>query len=162
MIQCSSEMQEAPVAKKIKKVLEIHDDQRIDNYFWMRLSDEQKEAEQPDQQTQDVLDYLHAENDYRKYVMKPTEKLQKTIYDEIFGRIKQDDSSVPITVNGYNYYTRFEKGDFVIWGNISHLSESAGCEYSLISDLSQWSTQPTQYLRNYFAAGKGRGLCLAW
>ena len=103
-------MQEAPVAKKVNKVLEIHDDQRIDNYFWMRLSDEQKEAEQPDQQTQDVLDYLHAENDYRKYVMKPTEKLQKTIYDEIIGRIKQDDSSVPITVNGYTYYTRFEKG----------------------------------------------------
>ena len=76
----------------------------------MRLSDEQKEAEQPDQQTQDVLDYLHAENDYRKHVMKPTEKLQKTIYDEIIGRIKQDDSSVPITVNGYTYYTRFEKG----------------------------------------------------
>ena len=109
-IQCSSEMQQAPVAKKVKKVLEIHDDQRIDNYFWMRLSDEQKEAEQPDQQTQDVLDYLHAENDYRKHVMKPTEKLQKTIYDEIIGRIKQDDSSVPVTVNGYTYYTRFEKG----------------------------------------------------
>ena len=103
-------MQEAPVAKKVKKVLEIHDDQRIDNYFWMRLSDEQKETEQPDQQTQDVLDYLHAENDYRKHVMKPTEKLQKTIYDEIIGRIKQDDSSVPITVNGYTYYSRFEKG----------------------------------------------------
>ena len=103
-------MQEAPEAKKLKKVLEIHDDQRIDNYFWMRLSDEQKEAEQADQQTQDVLDYLHAENDYRKHVMKPTEKLQKTIYDEIIGRIKQDDSSVPITVNGYTYYTRFEKG----------------------------------------------------
>ena len=103
-------MQEAPVAKKLKKILQIHDDQRIDNYFWMRLSDEQKEAEQPDQQTQDVLDYLHAENDYCKYVMKPTEKLQKTIYDEIIGRIKQDDSSVPITVNGYTYYTRFEKG----------------------------------------------------
>ncbi len=103
-------MQEAPVAKKVKKVLEIHDDQRIDNYSWMRLSDEQKEAEQADQQTQDVLDYLHAENDYRKHVMKPTEKLQKTIYDEIIGRIKQDDSSVPITENGYTYYTRFEKG----------------------------------------------------
>ena len=102
-------MQEAPTAKKVKKVLEIHDDQRIDNYFWMRLSDEQKEAEQPDQQTQEVLDYLHAENDYRKHVMKPTEKLQKTIYDEIIGRIKQDDSSVPVTVNGYTYYTRFEK-----------------------------------------------------
>ncbi len=109
-IQCSSEMQQPPVAEKVKKILEIHDDQRVDNYFWLRLSDEQKEAEHPDQQTQDVLGYLHAENDYRKHVMKPTEKLQKTIYDEIIGRIKQDDSSVPVTVNGYTYYTRFEKG----------------------------------------------------
>ena len=42
--------------------------------------------------------------------MKPTEKLQETLYEEIIGRIKQDDSSVPVTVNGYTYYTRFEQG----------------------------------------------------
>ena len=53
-----------PKAKKIKKVLEIHYDKRYDNYFWMRLSDEQKNAEKPDAQTQDVLDYLNAENAY--------------------------------------------------------------------------------------------------
>ena len=97
--------------KKIEEKLEIHDDTRIDPYFWMRLSDDQKEAETPDAQTQDVLDYLNAENDYLKKVMKPTEKLQETLYEEIVGRIKQDDSSVPVSVNGYTYYTRFEKGE---------------------------------------------------
>jgi oligopeptidase B len=42
--------------------------------------------------------------------MKPTETLQEKLYEEIVGRIKQDDSSVPVTVNGYTYYTRFEEG----------------------------------------------------
>ena len=74
------------------------------------MSDAQKEAEQADSHTQDLLDYLHAENDYLKEVMKPTEKLQETLYEEIIGRIKQDDSSVPVTLNGYTYYTRFEQG----------------------------------------------------
>ena len=108
--QCTTEMQQPPIAKQVPKTLEIHDDKRIDPYYWMRLSDEQKEAEQSDEQTQDVLDYLDAENDYRKQMMKPTEKLQETLYEEITGRIKQDDSSVPVTVNGYTYYTRFEQG----------------------------------------------------
>ena len=85
--QCTTEMQQPPIAKQVPKSLEIHDDKRIDPYFWMRLSDEQKEAEQADEQTQDVLDYLHAENDYLKQVMKPTEKLQETLYEEIIGRI---------------------------------------------------------------------------
>lgn len=100
-----------PVAKKIEEKLQIHDDTRIDPYFWMRLSDDQKEAETPDAQTQDVLDYLNAENDYLKKVMKPTEALQETLFEEIVGRIKQDDSSVPVSVNGYTYYTRFEQGE---------------------------------------------------
>ncbi len=109
---CSTkkDMLQAPHAKKIEKKLTIHEDTRIDNYFWMRLSDEQKEAETPDAQTQDVLDYLNAENEYLKQVMKPTEELQESLYEEIVGRIKQDDQSVPVKINGYLYYTRFEEG----------------------------------------------------
>ena len=103
-------MQQPPIAKQVPKYLEIHDDKRFDPYFWMRLTDAQKESEQVDRQTQDVLDYLHAENDYRIQVMKPTEKLQETLYKEIIGRIKQDDSSVTVTLNGYTSYTRFEQG----------------------------------------------------
>ena len=59
-----------PIAKKEPKVLSIHGDERIDNYFWMRLSDEQKESKNPDQQTQSVLDYLNTENKYLKSKMK--------------------------------------------------------------------------------------------
>lgn len=114
LVSCSTteDMIQAPKAKKIEETITTHGDSRVDNYFWMRLSDEQKEAETPDDaQTQDVLDYLNAENDYLKQVMKPTEKLQETLYEEIVGRIKQDDESVPVKVNGYMYYSRFEKGE---------------------------------------------------
>lgn len=102
---------DAPVAKKIPEELKIHGDTRIDNYFWMRLSDQQKNAETPDTQTQDVLDYLNAENKYLKDVMSHTEDLQSKLYDEIVGRIKKDDQSVPVTDNGYSYYVRFKEGD---------------------------------------------------
>lgn len=100
-----------PVAIKIKEVQTIHEDERIDNYFWMRLTDEQKEAEISDNQTQDVLDYLNAENDYLKAKMKDSEQLREKLYNEIIGRIKQDDQSVPVSFNGYTYYTRFEEGE---------------------------------------------------
>ena len=99
-----------PKAKQEPKELSIHGDTRVDNYFWMRLSDEQKNAEAPDAQTQEVLDYLNAENDYKEKAMKHTEELQKKLYKEIVGRIKKDDSSVPYSDNGYSYYTRFEEG----------------------------------------------------
>ena len=100
----------APKAKMVPQELSIHEDTRVDNYFWMRLSDEQKNAETPDTQTQDVLDYLNAENAYLKKVMEPTEALQDTLYNEIVGRIKKDDQSVPVKDNGYEYYSRYEEG----------------------------------------------------
>lgn len=100
----------APIAKIIPDTLTIHGDSRIDNYFWMRLSDEQKNAKTPDAQTQDVLDYLNSENAYLKEVMKSTEGLQDTLYNEIVSRIKKDDQSVPVKDNGYEYYSRYEEG----------------------------------------------------
>ncbi|MBQ4819299.1 S9 family peptidase [Aquimarina sp. MMG016] len=107
---------EAPVAKKVAEELKAHGDTRIDNYFWMRLSDKQKNAETPDTQTKDVLDYLNAENDYKDAAMKHTDSLQKKLYDEIVGRIKKDDASVPYNDNGYSYYSRFEKGmDYALY-----------------------------------------------
>lgn len=99
-----------PRAKKSTEILTIHGDTRKDDYFWMRLSDEQKEAETPDAQTQDVLDYLKAENDYLDAVMAPSKGLQQKLYDEMVARIKQEDNSVPVNRQGYSYYHRFEKG----------------------------------------------------
>ena len=100
-----------PIAEKVKKELTLHGDTRIDNYFWMRLTDEQKNAEEPDRQTEKVLDYLKAENAYTNAVMKHTEDFQQELYDEIVRRIKQDDESVPYLDNGYYYYTRYQEGN---------------------------------------------------
>ena len=108
--QKSADSIKAPVAKKEPKELTIHGDTRTDPYFWMRLSDDQKKSENPDAQTQDVIDYLEAENSYLEAKMAHTDSLQTVLYDEIVGRIKEEDASVPVRDNGYLYYSRYEAG----------------------------------------------------
>ncbi len=99
-----------PVAEKIPYVVESNGNERVDNYFWMRLSDEQKNAETPDSQTVKVLAYLNAENDYADAVMKHTEAFQTQLFEEIKGRIKEDDETVPYLDNGYWYNTKYFEG----------------------------------------------------
>ncbi|SDB35697.1 oligopeptidase B [Flavobacteriaceae bacterium MAR_2010_188] len=101
---------EPPVAKKVAEEMKMHGDTRIDNYSWMRLSDEQKNSETPDQQTSDVIGYLEAENDYLDAEMKDVENLKDSIYTEIVSRFKENDESVPVRENGYDYYSRYTKG----------------------------------------------------
>lgn len=76
-----------------------HGDTRIDPYYWVR------ERENPD-----MLDYLEAENEYLRAMMEHTEPLQETLFEEMKGRIKQDDASVPVELDGYFYYVRYEEG----------------------------------------------------
>jgi oligopeptidase B len=99
-----------PQAEKIPKELVANGNKRVDNYYWMKLSDEQKNAEKKDDQTQKVLNYLNAENDYLKEKLKHTEPFQEKLYKEIVGRIKQTDESVPYKDNGYWYYNRYQEG----------------------------------------------------
>ncbi|MCC5936254.1 MAG: S9 family peptidase [Lunatimonas sp.] len=88
-----------PIAKKQEKPLEVHGHLRVDDYYWMN-----------DRDNPEVIDYLNAENDYLKAVMAPTETLQNQLFEEMKGRVKEDDESVPYFKNGYFYYNRFEKG----------------------------------------------------
>ena len=99
-----------PNATKNPHEMTIHGDTRVDDYYWMRLTDEQKSAIEKDSHTQEVLDYIYAENVYTQKRLKHTEKFQNDLFDEIVGRIKKDDESVPYLDNGYFYYTRYEKG----------------------------------------------------
>ncbi len=99
-----------PIAEKIPTQLEKHNDVRIDNYFWMRLSDDQKLAPVKDEQTQKVVDYLEAENDYYNQITDYIKDFQEHLFQEMKGRIKEDDASVPYKSNGYFYITRFEIG----------------------------------------------------
>lgn len=88
-----------PTARIIPEELSIHGETRTDNYYWLR------ERENPE-----VIAYLEAENEYAAGVMAQTAELQNTLFEEIKGRIKPNDESVPVLLNGYYYYTRFEAG----------------------------------------------------
>ena len=106
----------APIADVAPKEMEIHGDTRTDNYYWMRLSDEQKNSENPDEHTQKVLDYLKAENDYFDKKMGHTEEFREELFQEMKSRIKEDDESVPYKDNGYYYITRYVKdGQYPIY-----------------------------------------------
>ena len=77
----------APIAEKIPHEFKENGGSRVDNYYWMKLSDEQKNAGQKDEQTQKVLAYLNAENEYLKASLAHTDSLAAKIYREIVGRI---------------------------------------------------------------------------
>ena len=109
MSSCSNNIL-PPDVKRIPKDMEAHGDVRTDNYYWMRLTDEQKSAKKYDNQTQSVVDYIDEETKYLENSLKHTKPLQKTLYDEMVGRIKKDDESVPYFENEYFYYSRYEEG----------------------------------------------------
>lgn len=92
-------MIQEPDVKQIPTQLEKHGDVRVDEYYWLN-----------NREDKEVIAYLESENAYRENIMKGTEDLQKTLYDEMVGRIKQDDSSVPYLMDGYYYYSRYEEG----------------------------------------------------
>jgi len=106
---CMSQIKSPPEALKKPHDLTLHGSTRIDNYYWMRLTDEQKNARDLDSQTQEVVDYIAKENKYTLSSLSHTKKLQDTIFEEMVSRIKKDDESVPYLKNGYYYYSRFEK-----------------------------------------------------
>ncbi len=127
-------MSKPPVAQKIPHEITTHGDSRIDNYYWMRLSDEQKNAEEAnrDAQTNQVLGYLNAENAYTNDVMAHTEQFQKDLFSEMKGRIKETDQSVPVKDNGYWYYSRFEAGQNYAYNCRKKESLETGTEEILI------------------------------
>ncbi len=88
-----------PVAEVKPDTFVEFSNQRIDNYYWMKDKTDSK-----------VIKYLNAENAYTDAVMASTKELQETIYNEILGRIKEDDESYPALRNGYYYYSRTETG----------------------------------------------------
>jgi oligopeptidase B len=88
-----------PIIKSIPHTLSKHEDIRIDNYYWLREKD-----------NPEVIQYLNDENEYTKQIMGHTEPLQKQLYDEMLGRIKETDLSVPEKIDNYFYYSRTEQG----------------------------------------------------
>ncbi len=88
-----------PVAAQKDHTISAHGHDRNDPYYWMN-----------DRESEEVLGYLNAENAYTEASMASTKELQKTLFDEIVGRIKQDDSTVPYLEDGAWYYQRYVDG----------------------------------------------------
>jgi oligopeptidase B len=88
-----------PLAAARPRVDTLHGEVRVDNYFWLR-----------DRTNPEVIAYLEAENRYTDAVTADTKELQEKLYQEMLGRIKQTDLSVPERRNGYFYYSRTVEG----------------------------------------------------
>ncbi len=88
-----------PVAKKVPKSVTMFGDTRTDDYGWIR-----------DKTSADAIAYLQGETAYADAFMKPTEPLQKKLYDEMLSHVKQTDVNVPWRKGDYLYYTRTEEG----------------------------------------------------
>ncbi|MEP2058525.1 MAG: S9 family peptidase [Maribacter litoralis] len=99
-----------PKAKKIPKELIIHNDVRIDNYYWLN-----------DKENKEVLAYLEAENNYYDAITAQTKDFQEELFQEMKGRIKEDDSSVPYKLNDYWYSTRYViGGEYPLYSRFKH------------------------------------------
>ncbi|HVK59864.1 MAG TPA: oligopeptidase B, partial [Candidatus Kapabacteria bacterium] len=95
----SARESEAPLAKVQPKVFKEHGHERVDPYYWLR------EREDPQ-----VLAYLREENSYLSNALHHTEAFQKNLFEEIVGRIKKDDDTVPVRIRDYLYYSRYVQG----------------------------------------------------
>ncbi len=89
-----------PVAKvEPYEIVSKHGDKRVDNYYWLN-----------DREDPEVISYLTAENNYRDTMMAHTRDFQEALFNEMRGRIKEDDSSVPYKLDDYYYYSRYVTG----------------------------------------------------
>ena len=93
----------APVAKKVSYERTIHGEKIADDYHWMR------DPKWPKVSDREVLSYLKEENKYAENFFNPLKKEIEKIYEEIVGRIKLDDQSVPINHRKYYYSTITKK-----------------------------------------------------
>ena len=127
-----SDLPTAPVAKQISKNLTIHDDVRVDEFYWLN-----------DRENPEVIDYLNKENEYYNAHTTHTKAFQTSLFDEMKSRIKEDDSSVPYKFNGYWYITKYEKGkDYPIY---TRKKETLDAEEELLFDCNEMAKDHTYF-----------------
>src|SRR5690606_18250749 len=100
-----------PVAKKVPVRIEQLGRVRVDDYQWMTDDNWQAVLRDPTLIKADVKEHLTAENAYREAMMTSTLPLQAQMFEEMKGRIKEDDASVPAPDGPWEYYTRYRTGD---------------------------------------------------
>ena len=99
-----------PVAEKRPVTIEQHGIKRIDNYGWMRDENWQEVLRDPDELDADIREHLDAENSFYEAATGDLDKLREQLFEEMRGRIKEDDSTVPATDGDFAYAVRFRDG----------------------------------------------------
>ena len=99
-----------PVAAKRPVVSARHGHQRTDDYAWLRADNWQQVMRDPSALPVDIRAYLESENAYAATAMADVEALRQALFKEMRGRIKEDDSTVPMPDGAYAYATRYEHG----------------------------------------------------
>jgi oligopeptidase B len=100
----------APVAKRQPAFSVHHGVELADPYAWLRAANWQEVMRDPSSLSQEIRDYLNAENAYTAAVLADTGELQERLYCEMRGRIKEDDSSVPAPDGPFAYYSSYING----------------------------------------------------
>ena len=128
-------------AKKPHQVKAPHGATRSDEYYWLR--DDKRE-------NKEMLAYLNAENAYVDKVMAPLKPLQEALYNEIVGRIKQDDDSVPYRERGWWYFSRFKTGqDYPVYVRARAAADgSQGKDEQVLLDVNELAKD-----KKYFSVG---------
>ena len=99
-----------PSARREARTTTLHGDVRVDDYAWMKNERWQEVMRDPDRLAPDIRTHLEAENAYTRVQMAATEALQDRLFEEIRGRIKEVDASVPLADGEFFYYHRFTLG----------------------------------------------------
>lgn len=95
----STQMKPEPHAKQVPYQFTVHNQTFEDPYAWLQ-----------DKNDPDVIRYLEVENAYAKAALAHTQSLQETLYQELRGRIQEDDQSAPEQQGNYSYYWRISQG----------------------------------------------------
>ncbi|WP_088343140.1 MULTISPECIES: S9 family peptidase [Rhodomicrobium] len=100
----------APTAEKRPLRSLHHGIERFDDYAWLRADNWQEVMRDPSVLAEDIRSYLSAENAYTESVLAQTEALLETLFQEMKGRIKEDDSTVPARDGPWAYFVSFVTG----------------------------------------------------
>ena len=104
-----------PQLKKKTELKSCHNTNWEDDYSWVHQPNILEVLKDSSKLDPEVRKYLEEENNYTEHHLKDTKGIQKTLFDEIKGRIKLDDESIPFKDRNYEYWTKTTtKGNYSI------------------------------------------------
>lgn len=106
----SRRMPAAPIAARRPQVITQHGRERVDEYAWLKDPAWQEVMRDPARLDPAIRAHLEAENAYTEAMTAASAGLRETLFQEMKGRIKDDDASAPSPDGPYSYYIRFAPG----------------------------------------------------